>query len=132
MVDTSSFSSRPAADVLEKLAFGDAGVLFVAGIRSGIALQSSQSRMNIGSDALAFMVDRHAVPGQNLPVFLHVFQLREYLIHPGTRDLRLNVVLVELLELGHSSGRERFAGEAIVFVSTVTFSTRTALLRDAR
>ena len=27
---------------------------------------------------------------------------------------------------------ERFAGEAIVFVSTVTFSTRTALLRNAR
>src|SRR5262249_34684347 len=89
---------RPASQVLEELA-ATGCALFVFCVRGSIALQRPQGPLNVGGDALAFMVDRGAVAGQNLPVFLHVLQLLEEFIHVRTRDLRLNMVLVDLLKL---------------------------------
>jgi hypothetical protein len=40
-----------------------------ARIRGGIGMQSAQAPLNFRSDPLAFLVNRHTLRGQDLPVF---------------------------------------------------------------
>ena len=64
-----SFSPRPTSHVLEKLPFCTGCGLFSGCICSCIALQYPQGPLNACRDTLAFLVDRHTLRGQSLPVF---------------------------------------------------------------
>src|SRR5262245_61278210 len=66
---------------------------------SCIALQCPQGPLNLCGDLLTFLLDRHALCGQNLPVFSELFKLFSHVVHLSIRERRSNATLEQLLEL---------------------------------
>ncbi len=84
---------------LGEFAFRTGGALFLGCIRGRSTLQFPEGRLNICRNALAFLVDRRPLRGQNLPVFFQALKLFQHFIRFRKRDMRLNVVLEDFLKL---------------------------------
>src|ERR1700733_12612695 len=93
-----SISARPFADVFEKLPFRPAGPSLPVCPRGGVALHGPQRPLNIRRDRPAFLADRPALRGQNLPVFEQVFQLLSDFYDLGVREDRRRILLEVFLE----------------------------------
>src|SRR5205823_1800480 len=89
----------PRSQALEELALRLGRRPFLERVGGRIALQGPQCSLHLGNDALAFVVDRRPLRGQNLPVLEQVVELLPHFIDLVRWNLGGNVLLEKLVEL---------------------------------
>src|SRR5579883_628758 len=84
---------------LKRPAARTAGALLSGRVRRRVALQRPHGALEFRGNAFAFLVDRHALRGESLPVFQQALELHHHFFDLGERDPGLDVGLEKLRQL---------------------------------